>query len=80
MQPIRIQAIMQDGRTGTTDSFLPLDSILAAEWMRRHHPEAYYNASSHMLTNGLIDADLPFERRGQGDNWCGPVHSTPISA
>lgn len=69
MQPIRIQAIMQDGRIGTTDSFLPLDSILAAEWMRRHHPEAYYNASSHMLTNGLIDADLPFERRGQGDNW-----------
>jgi CRISPR type IV-associated protein Csf3 len=69
MQPIRIQAIMQDGRLAGTEPWFPLDSILAAEWMRRNHPEAYYNASSHMLTHDLIIPELPFERRGSGDNW-----------
>ena len=69
MQPIKITAIMQDGRIAGTESWFPLDSILAAEWMRRKHPEAYYSASSHMLTSDLIIADLPFERRGRGDNW-----------
>jgi CRISPR type IV-associated protein Csf3 len=60
---------MQDGRVASTDPWLPLDSILAAEWMRQNHPEAFYNASSHMLTNDFIVADLPFERRGAGDDW-----------
>ena len=69
MQPLKIQAIMQDGRLAGTESWFPLDSILAAEWMRRNYPEAYYNASSHMLTNELIVADLPFERRGAGGDW-----------
>lgn len=69
MQPLRIIAHMQDGRIAGTEPWFPLDSILAAEWMRRHHPEAYYNASSHMLTHDLIIPDLPFDRRGQGDNW-----------
>lgn len=69
MQPMKITAHMQDGRVATVDPWLPLDSILAAEWMRRRSPEAYYNASSHMLTNGLITPELPFERRGQGDSW-----------
>ena len=57
--------------TGVTPQgfWAALDSILAAEWMRRNHPDAYYNASSHMLTNELIVAELPFERRGQGDGW-----------
>lgn len=69
MQSIRITAKMQDGRVASVDTWLPLDSILAAEWMRRNHPDAYYNPSSHMLTNDFIVAKLPFERRGQGDNW-----------
>lgn len=69
MQPLRITAVMQDGRVASTESWLPLDSILAAEWMRKYHPEAYYNASSHMLTNDFITAELPFERRGTGDDW-----------
>lgn len=60
---------MQDGRLAGTEHWFPLDSILAAEWMRRNHPEAFYNASSHMLTNDLIIATLPFERRGAGDDW-----------
>ncbi|MFZ5687856.1 MAG: hypothetical protein ACOY9Y_06650 [Bacillota bacterium] len=69
MQPMRITAFMQDGRIAGTDTHFPLDGILAAEWMRRHHPEAYYNASSHMLTSELIVPELPFERRGQGKSW-----------
>lgn len=69
MQPLKITAYMQDGRVATVDPWLPLDSILAAEWMRRNHPEAFYNASSHMLKSDLIVADLPFERRGAGDSW-----------
>ncbi|MEW5952612.1 MAG: hypothetical protein AB1815_02480 [Bacillota bacterium] len=69
MQPMRIIAVMQDGRIAGTEPWFPLDSILAAEWMRRHHTEAYYNASSHMLKSDLITPDLPFERRGQDDNW-----------
>jgi CRISPR type IV-associated protein Csf3 len=69
MQPIKITAHMQDGRIAGTEPWFPLDSILAAEWIRRHHSEAYYNASSHMLTNDLIIPELPFERRGIDDNW-----------
>lgn len=69
MQPIRIQAVLQDGRIAGTDPWFPLDSILAAEWMRRSHPEAFYNASSHMLTHDLIIPDLALARRGAGDLW-----------
>lgn len=69
MKPLKITAVMQDGRIAGTDPWFPLDSILAAEWMRRNHPEAFYNASSHMLKNDIIVAELPFERRGQGDDW-----------
>ena len=69
MQSLRITAVMQDGRVATVEPWLPLDSILAAEWMRRHYPEAFYNASSHMLKSELITPELPFERRGQGDDW-----------
>lgn len=69
MEPLKITAYLMDGRVATTDSYLPLDSILAAEWMRRNHPDAYYNASSHMLTNELIIPELPFERRGHGNDW-----------
>ena len=69
MQPMRITAHMQDGRIAGTEPWFPLDGILAAEWMRRNHPEAYYNASSYMLTHDLIVPELPFERRGAGEEW-----------
>lgn len=69
MEPLRITAQMQDGRVATMDGHLPLDGLLAAAWMRRHYPDAYYNPSSHMLTNDLIVPDLPLERRGEGDDW-----------
>ena len=69
MQPIKITAVMADGRIAGTEPWFPLDSILAAEWMRRHHPEAFYNASSYQLSGNWIVPDLPLERRGQGDDW-----------
>jgi CRISPR type IV-associated protein Csf3 len=69
MRPMKITAVLQDGRIAGTEPWFPLDGILAAEWMRRHHPEAYYNAGSHMLINGLIISELPFERRGAGNLW-----------
>ena len=69
MQPLKITAKMQDGRVAGTDPYFPLDSIMAAEWMRRNHPEAYYNASSHLLTNDLIVPDLPLARCGEGEDW-----------
>lgn len=69
MQPLKITAHMQDGRIAGTEPWFPLDSILAAEWMRRYYPEAYYNASSHMLSGEMITPELPFERRGAGDLW-----------
>lgn len=69
MQPLRVIAKMQDGRVATMDGHLPLDGLLAAAWMRRNHPDAYYNPSSHMLGSELIIPDLPLERRGQGDDW-----------
>jgi len=81
VQPLRIQAIMQDGRIAGTEPWFPLDSILAAAWMRRNHPEAFYNAGSHMLANELIIADLPFARRGAGEDWywaCSFNAETPL--
>jgi len=69
MQPLKITAVMQDGRLGGAEPWFPLDSILAAEWMRRNHPDKFYNASSNMLSGQWIVAELPFERRGSGDDW-----------
>jgi len=69
MKPLKITCLLQDGRVGCTDPFLSLDSILASAWMRKYHQDAYYNASSHMLTEELILPELPFERRGKGEDW-----------
>ncbi len=68
MQPIKITAHMQDGRIAGTDPHFPLDSILGAAWMMKHHPDAYYNASSCMLKE-FIEPQLPFKRLGSGDKW-----------
>ncbi len=67
MQPIRITAVMQDGRVAGTEPWFPLDGILASVWMRREHPELAYVPIED--TSKIIDANLPFERRGQGDDW-----------
>lgn len=67
MQPLRITAVMQDGRVAGTESYFPLDGILASAWMRKHHPELVHLPIYD--TSKIIDAELPFERRGQDDDW-----------
>lgn len=65
MQPLRIRAYLLDGRVAGAERWFPLDSILASAWMHRHHPGLCYQP----IQGALIEADLPFERRGNGDSW-----------
>ncbi|MGD9662829.1 MAG: hypothetical protein AB7U63_16330 [Porticoccaceae bacterium] len=69
MQPIKITCHLLDGRVAGTEPYFPLDSILAAEWIRRHHPEAFYEPPPPGAREGWIEVPLPFERRGRGDRW-----------
>lgn len=69
MQPMRIRAYLQDGRVAATEPHLPLDSILAAEWIRKNHPESFYDPPKPGQTEGFIEPQLPFERRGESDRW-----------
>ena len=68
MQPLRIRAYLLDGRIAGTESYFPLDSILAAEWIRLNHPENFYDPPSPGVKEGWIEAPLPFERRGEVEN------------
>lgn len=70
MQPLEVIARLQKS-VGTGDGELPLDGPLAAEWMRRHHTDLYYNSTVGIKAEDLIDADLPLERRGNlsGPDW-----------
>jgi len=65
MRPMRIRAYLLDGRIAGTESWFPLDSILASAWMHLHRPEICYQP----IQGDLIVADLPLERRGSGDRW-----------
>lgn len=67
MQPLKITAVMQDGRIAGTEPWFPLDSILASVWIKRNYPELAYLPITD--TNKIIEAQLPFERRGSGDDW-----------
>ena len=69
MIPLRVKAYLLDGRIAGTESYFPLDSILAAEWIRRHHPEQFYTPPPPGVSEGWIEASLPFERRGDGERW-----------
>lgn len=69
MQPMRVRAYLLDGRIAGTEPFFPLDSILAAEWIRRQLPDKFYNPPPPGSKQGWIESDLPLERRGQGDKW-----------
>lgn len=69
MQPLKIRAFLLDGRIAGTEAFFPLDSILAAEWIRRNHPDRFYEPPPPGVKEGWIEADLPLERRGTGDRW-----------
>lgn len=50
------------------DGHLPLESFLAALWMREHQPDAYWN-NSVGAKDDLITAELPLETAGSGENW-----------
>ncbi len=69
MRPLRVTARLLTGRIATTDLFIPLDSILAYVWTMRHHPERMVASASAVRPEDLVDPDLPFERRGEGDGW-----------
>lgn len=67
MQNLKITAVLQDGRVAGVDPWFPLDSILAAMWMRKNRPDLAYAPIDD--TSKMIDADLPLARRGLGEKW-----------
>ena len=67
MRPLKISAIMQDGRIATTEPWLPLDSILSAAWIRKYHPEQFYLPAT--TSNNIIIADLPLAKTGNAEDW-----------
>lgn len=69
MQPMRIRAYLLDGRVAGTEAHFPLDSILAAEVIRRQHTERFYNPPPPGVKDGWIDPELPLGKRGRGDKW-----------
>lgn len=79
--PLRVRAYLLDGRVAGPDPAFPLDSILAAEVIRREHPESFYNPPPPGSTERWIEAELPLEKRGDGDNWfwaCSINQAEPI--
>lgn len=69
MKPLKVTAYMQTGKIATTDLYLPLDSILAEAWMRKHYPERMAGSQSSISPDDFIVPELPLERRGEGDDW-----------
>jgi len=54
-----VSCTLADGNIVSTDGLFPLDSILAAEWMRQNHPEEYYNDGAK---KELIEFKLPLKK------------------
>jgi len=69
MRPLKVTAVMQDGRVVGNDPWFPLDSILAAAWVKKYHPDCFYAGTPDPTSPGWIDADLPLERRGNDRLW-----------
>ncbi|MFZ3132841.1 MAG: hypothetical protein WA125_17485 [Desulfosporosinus sp.] len=61
MKPLKITAKLFDGRIATTDGYLPFDSILAAAWIKKYHPEKYYN-SDPSIDAEIIKPELPLKK------------------
>lgn len=82
IESMRIRAYLLDGRVAGTESYFPLDSILAAEWIRKNHPDKFYEPPPPGVKEGWIEVPLPFERRGQGNKWywsCSFNHASPVT-
>lgn len=56
-RPLRVSCRIADGNIVSTDGIFPLDAILAAAWIRKHHPEEYYNDGAR--GSNPIEAELP---------------------
>jgi CRISPR type IV-associated protein Csf3 len=56
MMPLRVSCRLAAGTVVSFDGLFPLDSILAAEWVRRNHPDKYYNDGAK---GGIITPALP---------------------
>ncbi len=72
MQPLKISCQIDSGNFVSTDGLLPLDSLLAAEWIRRNYPEQFFSDGAK---GGVIDAQLPLAevRMGGVDIWAASV-------
>jgi CRISPR type IV-associated protein Csf3 len=78
LENLKVIAKLLTGQVATYDGHLPLDGILAMAWMRKHHPEL---VGQPIDFNNMIDAELPLEKRGEGDNWywaCSFACFTPL--
>jgi CRISPR type IV-associated protein Csf3 len=67
MQPLKITAVLQDGRIAGNESWFPLDSLLSSVWIRNNYPNLAYQHLANPAD--IIVADLPFVKKGAGDNW-----------
>lgn len=70
LEPLRITATLETGRVATIDGGLPLDSIMAAAWMRRHKPDMFLNnPAGRCCGDELIHPELPLRRRELAGEW-----------
>lgn len=69
MKPLKVTAVMTDGRVASIDGRLRLDSMLAYVWMAENHPDVLRTNTA--ATDRIIDCDLSglLDRRGQGNDW-----------
>lgn len=66
METLQITAKLLSGIAGGQD--LAIDSIMAAAWMRRHYPDAYWGPRP-TTADELIEDDLPLARIEAGNVW-----------
>lgn len=69
MEPLRVTATLESGQVATFDGNLPLDSILAAAWIRRHYPNEFWVGAPNRVGDEWIEARLPLERRESAGEW-----------
>lgn len=65
MRSLKVTAILQTGQIASVDGYLPLDSILAAEWMRRNRPDL----CGSMIMGEIIYANLPLKKIDHPKGW-----------
>lgn len=56
-QPLRVRCRITDGCIVSTDGIFPLDSILAAEWIRRNYPSEFY--ADGAKNGNIIEPQIP---------------------